>query len=560
MTSATSVQVKVNTGRLLKNSRYAFTNSGTLISELLQNARRAGATEVRITRPSPDTLVVEDNGSGIADMQDLLHVAESGWDEQTQIRENSFGMGFLTCLYFADRVIVESGKARMAAETRDILELLPVAVDLNSESVPGSRITLQGDAIRTLLVEVSHDPGDTLPKAIHRAAAAFPLPIRYNGIDVPRPFADDGSFEDFELGRIRIRWDQCNSGGYPSQLCCLQGIVLGGIQYGYLRPETAIVIHLDPLRFKGRMPDRDQLASPQDHRQIVGDATKRHLRRGLEKMKGEMEPVEFLQQWERLIQSVPSFRDLLDDIPIALGRWFRSKDDLLSRRDSESVLSGIVLREELERVGVLDIQTDRDESDDSIAERFAVEHPAYVVDEWALDALSSGHWLRGMVTPVGKGDVTWSVIDREGAFKGDVDCFTVEVIACKGFELQHATLGRVRITTGPGLCTTSDSRAEGITSESQELVVLMHGPTAYAVDQLSHFQDENDDYDEEAEDSAANELSTLYAQAAGGDPALAFRNLLDASGVRRVMVPMLKGNRFTVTYDDNGWLASVEAA
>ncbi|MBK7531636.1 hypothetical protein [Piscinibacter sp.] len=40
------VQVRVNERGALRNGRFAFTNKLTLVSELLQNARRAGATQV----------------------------------------------------------------------------------------------------------------------------------------------------------------------------------------------------------------------------------------------------------------------------------------------------------------------------------------------------------------------------------------------------------------------------------------------------------------------------------------------------------------------------------
>ena len=42
------VQVRVNERGALRNGRFAFTNKLTLVSELLQNARRAGATQVTI--------------------------------------------------------------------------------------------------------------------------------------------------------------------------------------------------------------------------------------------------------------------------------------------------------------------------------------------------------------------------------------------------------------------------------------------------------------------------------------------------------------------------------
>ena len=70
--------------RLLTKASRLFT--GTLdgrIIEILQNARRAGATEVRITNKN-GFVTVEDNGSGIEDFQRLLDLGGSGWDEQLE--------------------------------------------------------------------------------------------------------------------------------------------------------------------------------------------------------------------------------------------------------------------------------------------------------------------------------------------------------------------------------------------------------------------------------------------------------------------------------------------
>ena len=58
--------------RLLTKASRLFT--GTLdgrIIEILQNARRSGATEVRISNKN-GLVTVQDNGSGIEDFQNLL--------------------------------------------------------------------------------------------------------------------------------------------------------------------------------------------------------------------------------------------------------------------------------------------------------------------------------------------------------------------------------------------------------------------------------------------------------------------------------------------------------
>ena len=57
------IQVRINEEGALRNQRYAFTDRFTLVSELLQNARRAGATHIEVDYDAnTQTLVVQDDG------------------------------------------------------------------------------------------------------------------------------------------------------------------------------------------------------------------------------------------------------------------------------------------------------------------------------------------------------------------------------------------------------------------------------------------------------------------------------------------------------------------
>ena len=83
--------------RLLKKADRLFT--GTLdgrIIEVLQNARRAGATEVQITN-SKGFVTVQDNGKGIEDFSKLLDLGGSGWEDRLESSEDPAGVG-LFCL------------------------------------------------------------------------------------------------------------------------------------------------------------------------------------------------------------------------------------------------------------------------------------------------------------------------------------------------------------------------------------------------------------------------------------------------------------------------------
>jgi len=76
------ITLAVNQDRLVSNLRFSFTNREVLIAELMQNARRADASNVNIEFDNcSKTLTVTDNGSGISNFQSLFTLAESGWED-----------------------------------------------------------------------------------------------------------------------------------------------------------------------------------------------------------------------------------------------------------------------------------------------------------------------------------------------------------------------------------------------------------------------------------------------------------------------------------------------
>ena len=86
------IQATVNV-RLLNKASRLFT--GTLqgrIIEILQNARRAGATKVEITNEH-GVVTVRDNGRGIDDFNKLLDLGSSGWDDVLEQSEDPAGVG-----------------------------------------------------------------------------------------------------------------------------------------------------------------------------------------------------------------------------------------------------------------------------------------------------------------------------------------------------------------------------------------------------------------------------------------------------------------------------------
>ena len=90
-------RVGLNT-KILEKARNFFNASLTdILNELLQNARRAGATLVTITlNPKTMALTVEDNGSGIFRDGIAIDLGGSGWDGTMQASEDPAGCGLFS--------------------------------------------------------------------------------------------------------------------------------------------------------------------------------------------------------------------------------------------------------------------------------------------------------------------------------------------------------------------------------------------------------------------------------------------------------------------------------
>lgn len=110
-----TIQACVNP-RLLTKADRLFTGAldGRII-ELLQNARRAGATRVTITNEN-GWVTVKDNGQGIDDFARLLDLGGSGWDESCEQSEDPAGVGIF-CL--APREVTIRSKGRIATISKD---------------------------------------------------------------------------------------------------------------------------------------------------------------------------------------------------------------------------------------------------------------------------------------------------------------------------------------------------------------------------------------------------------------------------------------------------------
>ncbi len=135
------IQAKVNS-RLLSKAGRLFTGSlcGRII-EILQNARRAGATHVEISNQDGQ-VTAHDDGRGIADFAALLDLGRSDWDEQLESAEDPAGVGIF-CLSPRELTIQSGSKRVVIKENAWTGE--PVPVEETPNPITGTILVFPDD-------------------------------------------------------------------------------------------------------------------------------------------------------------------------------------------------------------------------------------------------------------------------------------------------------------------------------------------------------------------------------------------------------------------------------
>lgn len=294
------ISIQVNETNLLKNTGQLFSSTSTVISELMQNARRAKATEVCFyTEPESEDLVVIDNGEGVKNFRKLLHVAESGWDEATKKEEKPFGMGFLSCLFAADSVIVESKGESAVIESQKAINREAIMVESTGSATPGTKITLKNfkspEGIEKLL-----------GKHLSILAAGFPIKVYWNELEIKSQFnvnvldnlqEVDGVLVSLGSG-IFTDLDPEHSSRH-AVFAYLQGLpIYCSNEFGRKIPNAYdVVLHLVGDEFVPRMPDRNKLIDEDLQEKKFEKIINSVVHKELLKLKDTISSEEMLKYW-----------------------------------------------------------------------------------------------------------------------------------------------------------------------------------------------------------------------------------------------------------------------
>lgn len=305
------MKLSVNVNQTIKNFGCVFSDSFKVIQELIQNARRAGATQVDITMEgvyNDATITVADNGAGIGDFGALFMLSESGWVEDVKANEQPFGMGFYSTLYCSKKVIVQSKGQRIEIDTASAIAMEDFGDVQEDVTVnTGTVVTLFGVDIPSIYNKLC------------KLAETSSIAITFNGELLARPYAfstlqDEYPVVETPYGKLVLRLPF-----YEKFSVVVQDIVVAKNFHHYDAQHN--ILFADSNQVRVRMPDRDAIINASDFIDEFQTWQIAYFKAEILLLRGGMaNDIAFLDKYYfQVLRYVPS---LLNDIPYLPGKAF----------------------------------------------------------------------------------------------------------------------------------------------------------------------------------------------------------------------------------------------
>ena len=195
------IQASIHQDAINRVSRFFNATTREVLNELLQNARRSGATQVNITVET-NQITVADDGEGIRDAQAILSFGQTGWDGDSAMNEHPAGMG-LYSLARREKVTVRS---KHGSDTAWEVLLTPEhfvgKIAAPVVQMPDSEITT-GTAV-TFTRNLKTEYWINQQEIIREASRYYPLPVYLNRMRVEQEDFLEGAIHTEEWEGIRI--------------------------------------------------------------------------------------------------------------------------------------------------------------------------------------------------------------------------------------------------------------------------------------------------------------------------------------------------------------------
>lgn len=305
--AAKSIKVGFDAASMFKTLRFAFGKCDTVVQELLQNSRRAGASRIDVQYDAETkTLVVTDNGCGLEDFGVLTHFCVSGWNEATKEVEKPYGIGFLACFYSGSRVCFSSKGQEVSIASQDLLD---------SAGSDRAFAVSAGSVHEGAVVRIEGFAWDDAGKRLLEMVSGFPVPVWLNGEELPRPHALSSAFKPSSIGHVRFT--------HKTPLGCSayeMDIFLQGFRVRKASGTRMVVVHLDSTKFHGKFPDRQTVVDEDKMLAAVVAGISGLVKEDLLSAKQAMDPLQFCLQRHGQAKSIRSL-EVFNDIDVVPQSW-----------------------------------------------------------------------------------------------------------------------------------------------------------------------------------------------------------------------------------------------
>ena len=580
----TETALRVNQEKLVNNLRFSFTNATSVLAEMMQNSRRAGATKVEIDFvPETKTFTVRDDGCGIGDYQTLFTLAESGWDAETINNESPFGLGFLSALFSCRHLEVESKGGRVSMSTADILSFKPVKVTpwvccpvesrfegdvcgCGSANVQGPDVEGVYDCLACGMFFTAESIGNRcwagvttvrlggfkpdayqVASCLSELAKGFPIPVIFNGQAFQRPWALNSGkeFIDTEIGKVCLKGfgsgESWTSSVQELQIC-LQGLPIYHTKGHWCGDSNVNIVHLDSRQFHARLPDRDKLIDEDLVVNQVKSIVQKEVVKKINALKETLSPAEFAEGYETL--KLWDCLALLNDVPVipkgvlAYIQHYPIKEGC-SPVNLEP--SGLVTREDVETGKVTVAELESVDDEEGATPWMFAWHKDMLVYENPLD---KGHWLFQHLVDFTKQSVQVEMVGEthRAYFNGQWVCG--DAAFCEKYRL---TFGNDSV----------DIEGDSMYLEDMGLFIVPKGDASgCVVRQASSYFDEYDNFNESVKDQDEWAFEMFVVANTSANPAKAIQRLLPSFAG----CPKVFGKCFTLKLDGEGHVLSVVEA
>ncbi len=273
-----SFHAHVATEAIEKVGRLFNASIDDILNELLQNARRAGAAKVLIDQIEDPRLGpairIADDGAGLDDPRSLFSLGRSEWSKSLSQSEDAAGMGFFSLANRGAKIVAGqkgTDQAWAIAATPDAFhDKEPVTVDVGPEGHQG------------LTVIFPEKKGEHFATAVRRAARFFPVPVIFNGEQMPSSDFLDGADHIEEWQGIRIGVFGRDLSRYHDDNVNFHGVTLKvglpDLQQSWHRSYFARIDVVDCAHLKLVLPARKDVVRDAMYAELMREITRLYFR------------------------------------------------------------------------------------------------------------------------------------------------------------------------------------------------------------------------------------------------------------------------------------------